>query len=180
MEWMLADGVPLLSQQKARNHKEMALRLGNALGYFWLSQGYLSEGWRFAEQALTAYQGEEATPILARAYVLAAQMIMRLGNLDRAEALLEQGIKNYRELQDTSNVADGLRGLGWIAHQKNQPARAYDLYEQSLALFKQLDNRQGIANILLNMAYAVQTQGHYEQARLLLEEVVTRQRASGK
>ncbi|HEY6541510.1 MAG TPA: tetratricopeptide repeat protein [Ktedonobacteraceae bacterium] len=176
MEWMLDGDATLAAGQKAHDRKEMAPRLSNALGSFWLSRGYLSEGWRFTENALAVYQGEEATPVLAHAYALASQMIMRLGNLDRAEALLEQGIKNYRELQDTSNLADGLRALGWIAHQKNEPARAYDLYEQSLALFKQFDNRRGIANTLLNMAFIVQTQGNYEQARLLLEEVVARQR----
>ncbi len=179
MEWMLTDDVSPLPQQKGRNRKEMALRLVNALGWFWLTRGYLSEGGQFAEQALAASQGWEATPVLARACILASQMIMRLGNLDKAETLLEQGIKNYRELQDTSNLADALRGLGWIAHQKNEPGRAYALYDQSLALFKQLDNRRGIANTLLNMAFITQTRGDYQQARLLLEEVVTQQRALG-
>ncbi|MGH2495124.1 MAG: ATP-binding protein [Ktedonobacteraceae bacterium] len=178
MEWMLGDEItpsPHSSQQLPAR-KEMALRLVNALMWFWLSRGYLNEGWRFAEQALARYQEKAATPILARAYVLASQMIMRLGNLDRAEVLLEQGIAGYRELRDESNLAEALRASGWIAHQKNQSARAYDLYEQSLALFKQHDNRQGIANTLLNMAYITQTQGNYEQARILLEEVVARQR----
>ena len=179
MEWMLAGDSSPLPQQKTRNHKAMALRLVSALGWFWLTRGYLSEGWQFTEQALQASQGEEATAILARACTLASQMIMRLGNLERAETLLEQGIKNYRELQDTSNLADALRALGWIAHQKSQPARAYDLYEQSLALFKQCDNRRGIANTLLNMAFIVQTQGNYRQAAILLEEVIARQRALG-
>ena len=179
MEWMLADDSSPLPQQKMRNRKAMALRLVNALGWFWLTRGYLGEGWRFAEQALAASQREEATPVLARACTLASQMIMRLGNLDRAEGLLEQGIQHYRELQDTSNLADALRALGWVAHQKSQPGRAYALYEQSLALFKQCDNRRGIANILLNMAFIVQTQGDYRQATVLLEEVVAQQRASG-
>lgn len=179
MEWMLADIAAPLPRQKARSRKEMALRLVNALGRFWLTRGYLNEGWQFTEQALAASQGEEITPVLVRARVLASQLIMRLGNLERAETLLEQGIKNYRELQDTSHLADALRALGWIAHQKNQPARAYELYEQSLALFKECDNQRGIANTLLNMAFIVQTQGNYEQAALLLEEVVTRQRALG-
>ncbi|HET9999516.1 MAG TPA: tetratricopeptide repeat protein [Ktedonobacteraceae bacterium] len=177
MEWILSNEVTPSQQMPAK--KGMALRLLNALMWFWLSRGYLSEGWRFAEQALARYAEQAATPIQARAYVLASQMIMRLGNLERAGALLEQGIAGYRELGDDNSLAEALRASGWIAHQKNQATRAYDLYEQSLALFKPHDNQQGIANTLLNMAFIMQTQSNYEQARALLEEVVTRQRVLG-
>ncbi len=179
MEWMLVQEGPASAEEKIVDRKEMALRLGNALNGFWTSRGYLGEGWRFVEQVLRAYEGYkgEVTPTLAWAYICATGLIMRLGNLDRAEMLSEQGIKSYGELKDNARLAEATRMSGWIAHQKGQVARAYDLYEQSLALFKALDDRKGITNTMLNMAFVVQTQGDYEQARILLEEVITRQRA---
>jgi ATP/maltotriose-dependent transcriptional regulator MalT len=72
-----------------------------------------------------------------------------------------------------------LRSLGWIAHQKSETERAYTLYEEALTLYKELNNRRGIANTLLNMAFLTQTRGDFERARVLLEEVVARQRALG-
>ena len=181
MEW-------LLFQPEAGSEQEekgiMALRLGSALGQFWLIRGYLREGWTFIEQALRPYtntpreiQNAEAMLALANAYHTAAELIMRLGDLDRAETLLEQSIQLYRQLADTLQLATALRRLGWVAHQKGLTTEAYQHYEQALALFKELDNKQGITNIMLNMAYLVQTQGDYKQASVLLEEVVTRQRA---
>ena len=181
MEWLLSQAEAASEQAEKR---AMALRLGSALGQFWLIRGYLREGWTFIEQALRSYpntpgeiQNAETMLVLANAYHVAAELIMRLGDLDRAETLLEQSIQLYRQLANTLQLASAVRRLGWVAHQKGQTSAAYQHYEQALALFKELDNKQGIANMMLNMAYLVQTQGDYKQAGVLLEEVVTRQRA---
>ncbi len=176
MEWMMEQANAPCTLQGTTDRNIMALRMGNASGTFWLSRGYLAEGWRFMEQALGAYKGE-ATPVLASAYVFAAQLIMRLGNLERAEMLAARGIESYRVLGDRANLAGALRMAGWIAHQRNQVARAYSLYEQSLALFKELDLHRGVAYTMLNMAFILQRQGDCVQAAIMLEEVVIRQRA---
>lgn len=128
------------------------------------------------EQALRLCEGE-VTPVQAHAYIVASQLSMRLGNLDRAEILVEQGIQSFQALGDRANLATSLRAAGWIAHQKSQIAHAYHLYEQALALYKQLHDKKGIASTMLNMAFIRQTQGDYEQARALLEEVVIQHRA---
>lgn len=59
-----------------------------------MQRGYTSEGWRFVERALQAYEGEagNVTLLLARAYLLAASLNLRLGNLERAGTLGEQSI----------------------------------------------------------------------------------------
>ncbi len=176
MEWMLEQTNASSTMREPENRNAMALRMGNASGTFWLSRGYLAEGWRFMEQAISAYVGE-VTPVLASDYIIAAQLIMRLGNLEQAETLGERGIESYRVLGDRTNLAVALRMAGWIAHQRNQVARAYHLYEQSLALFKELDHHRGVAYTMLNMAFILQRQGDYAQAASMLEEVVIRQRA---
>lgn len=176
MEWMLEQAEASYTAQEMADRTEMALRMGNALGTFWTSRGYLDEGWKFMERALSAYEGEE-TSVLASASVIASQLILRLGNFERAELLMERGLKSYQALEDRANLAAAMRMAGFIAHQRNQVARAYHLYEQSLALFKELDHHQGIASTMLNMAFILQTQGHYVQAGVMLEDVVIRQRA---
>ena len=176
MVWMLEQTNTAYSEQDVAYRNIMALRMGGALGPFWMARGYLSEGWKFMEQALSAYKGE-VTPALAAAYIIAAQLIMRLGNLDRAEILGKRGIESYQALGDRANLAQALRVAGWIAHQQNQTVQAYHFYEQSLALSRELNHQQGIASTMLNMAFILQTQGHHVQAGAMLEEVVQRQRA---
>ena len=176
MEWMLSTTPHSLGEDISMQRQEMALRLSNALSKFWLTHGHLREGWMFIEQALMRYEGA-VTSTLAQVCSVGAQIVMRLGYIDRAASLLEQSKAYYETLGDRGNMAANIRLLGWIAHQKNQTLQAYYLYEQALALFREQGQEQGIANTLLNMAFIMQTRGDYQQARILLEEVVTRQRA---
>jgi len=175
MAWMLEQTNTAYSEQDVAYRNIMALRMGGALGPFWMARGYLSEGWKFMELALSAYKGE-VTPALAAAYVIAAQLIMRLGNLGWAETLGKRGIESYQTLGDRAKLAGALRVAGWIAHQQNQTVQAYHFYEQSLALSRELNHQQGIASTMLNMAFILQTQGDYVQAGVMLEEVLKRQR----
>ncbi len=176
MEWMLEPTGTAYTEQDVAYRNIMALRMGGALCLFWIARGYLAEGWKFMEQVLSAYKGD-VTSALAAAYVAAAQLIMRLGNLERAEMLGRRGIESYEALGDRAKLAGALRLAGWIAHQRNERTQAYQLYNQSLALFRELNNQQGIASTMLNMAFILQTSGDYAQAAVMLEEVVKRQRA---
>jgi predicted ATPase/DNA-binding CsgD family transcriptional regulator/transcriptional regulator with XRE-family HTH domain len=176
MQWMLELPDAPGTGSETTNRINLALRMGSALGMFWSSRGYLDEGWKFMEQALSSYEGE-VMPVLASAYGIASQLIMHLGNVDRAEILIERSIEGYRALGDRANLARVLRSAGWIAHQRGQIARAYSRYEESLALFRDLDDHKGIAYTMINMAFILQTQGDCAQAATMLEEVITLQRA---
>ncbi len=144
MAWMLEESRDNEREQK----KELALRLGSALGMFWMTRGYLQEGRAFLEQALQSNESK-ATPVQARAYRFASDIIMRLGDLDKAEMLLADSLQSFRALGDRENIASCLRGLGWIAHQKRELAHSRALYEEGLAMYKELGNSQGVANTLL-------------------------------
>lgn len=172
MAWLLEENAETERAQK----KDLALRLGCALGMFWLARGYLQEGWAFLERALQDGDGAP-THTQALAFRYASDIIMRLGNLGKAKILLAESLRHFRTLEDHENIASSLRGLGWIAHQKRELEQARALYEESLTLYKELGNGQGIANTLLNIAFIEQTRGDFGQARVLLEESLVLQRA---
>lgn len=175
MTWMLEEG----SDGQVEQRKEMALRLGIALSSIWIKGGYLHEGRAFMERALNGSEAV-ALPIMARAFREIAGLHVRLGDLERAEALLEQGQTCSRMLGDKTGHAACLRAFGYIAHQKNELERASVFYEEALALYKEMDDQQGIADTLLNMAFLLDTRGDSEREVILLfEEVVARQRALG-
>jgi predicted ATPase/DNA-binding XRE family transcriptional regulator len=179
MEWMLAPADQKAAEEHADGKPALALRLGNTLCRFWIVRGYQSEGWRFIEQALQANEmrNTEATPSLAQAYLVAASLSARLGNLEHAALRAEQGVTCTGTLQNHSQMAEALRMAGWIAHQRGQDAYALDCYERSLALTKAQDDQKGIAATLHHMAYLLQTRGDYQKAHALLEEEITWQRA---
>lgn len=179
MEWMLAPENLVSAQEQVASKQAMALRLVNALRRFWERRGYLSEGLRWIEQVFqVSVEGEaKATLPLARAYLFTASLCTRLGYLERAEMLVEQGITCASVLKDKACLAEALRVAGWVAHQSGQGERAFDSYERSLALLKELDDRKGITATMLNMAYFLQTRGDFKQAGPLFEEVLDRQRA---
>lgn len=172
MAWLVDENAETERAQK----KDLALRLGNALGMFWLARGYLREGRTFLEQALQ--DGDDApTHTQALAFRYASDIVMRLGDLGKAEALLAESLWRFRTLEDRENIASCLRGLGWITHQKRELEQARAFYEESLTLYKELGNGQGIANTLLNIAFIEQTRGDFGRARALLEESLALQRA---
>ncbi|MBC8136075.1 MAG: tetratricopeptide repeat protein [Fibrella sp.] len=66
--------------------------------------------------------------------------------------------------------AKALRSTGVLAHSQGDYQAARPLYEQSLTLFRELDNKHGIADALGTLAWASYSQGDYASARPLAEE----------
>jgi tetratricopeptide (TPR) repeat protein len=57
--------------------------------------------------------------------------------------------------------------LGEIAQYRDEPARAVHIYEESLALFEELGNREGIGLVLHNLGYEALQAGDLERATAL-------------
>ena len=156
-------------------HRETALRMSAALENFWIARGYLREGWDFVERALA--QGEQsATTVYAHALVTASRLKSFLGDLDQADALLEQSLALYRAIGDRERIAYCLRSMGWLAHSKDNFERAQMLYKESLAIFRAMGDKKGIGEVLLNMGFLLQNQGAFDQAKELFEEHLAIQR----
>ncbi len=165
LAWMLEEGEEGQNVQRV----EMALRLGILLGPFWKMQGYISEGRSVMERALARSAGVKPE-IRAQALIAVAALIDLLGNHNRAEALLEQGLALCQALGDTRRCAYCLRNLGWMAQQQGKLPRAQTLYEEGLALFQALGDQQGIASSLHRIGFLAVYRGDYEQAHRLLSE----------
>ncbi len=171
MDWLLADG-------RQTQQMDRALRLGNALGRFWVAHGYFREGWTFLEQALT-YHSSASTRVQARALSMASELTSYLDDLELSAHLLEQSLALFQELGDRKNILTQLRMLGWMAHLRFDFARAHVLYEECLTLYRSLDDKQGIDRVLYNMGYLAQNEGDYAKARALFEETLVYRRETG-
>jgi predicted ATPase/class 3 adenylate cyclase/DNA-binding CsgD family transcriptional regulator len=171
MRWSLEQGA-------VGHSMEMALRLGRALGRFWMIRGYYKEGRAFLEQALAGSQGV-VTLVRAQALSAAARLILGQGDLDEVEVLCEENLALCREIGDAPGVAYSLYLLGAVASCRGNPAAALLLIEQSVGLEREIGDQGRIVLPLCKLAARVAQQGDYTRGRALLEESLALARQAG-
>src|SRR5690606_27590072 len=89
----------------------------------------------------------------------------------------EEAQKNFRESLQAARSnnfknleADSLRWLGVLAYDTGHLGTAYELYEHSLALYEQLENKQGQSAVHNNLSVVAFSQGNIEQSLVSLEK----------
>jgi predicted ATPase/DNA-binding CsgD family transcriptional regulator len=167
-----------LEPEKVEPSREMALRLGAALGQFWAVRGHWSEGRSFFERALAGSKGG-AAPARVKALMAAGHLAFAQSDNDRAEALYGESLAQCRELGDNAGGALSLRWLAGIAERRGTVAVARRLSEESLALSREAGDKEGIASSLVNLGRIASLQGEYARAISLREESLALFRASG-
>lgn len=160
LHWSVAQG-------RARHDMTVALRLGVALRNFWLVHGPYSEGRNFLEQALAASEGV-AVPLQAKALYTAANLAFILSDHDRAEALCQESLKLFRELEDRPGMAFALYLLAWISRDNINVDMA--MVEEALELFKEIGDREYVAWSFYTLGYLDGIRGEYTRACTWIEE----------
>ena len=158
---------------------ELALRLAGALQWFWNMGGYYGEGRSWLEAALAK---EGWTSASARAKVLEGLgwLANQQGDLDRAEATAEEGLKLSAEVGLGEVVAADFQNvLGDAARHRGDYERAAELLEKGLALHRQARDTRDVAWSLGNLANVASDRGNYERAKNLYEEGLTLSRDLG-
>jgi predicted ATPase/DNA-binding CsgD family transcriptional regulator/transcriptional regulator with XRE-family HTH domain len=157
---------------------ETALRISTALWWFWWAHGHLSEGSRWLVQALCAH-GPVAPAVRARALNGAGALSRYLGDLARAQQLLEECLVLEREVGDTERIARTLGNLGLIVNARGDPARAQALLDETLALEKQSGDKRGMAFTLGSLGDVAYYRGNYSEATTFWEESLALHRELG-
>ena len=159
-----------LSWALRHEEAELGLGLAGALWWFWLVRGHLSEGRRWLEQVL-AQDGRSATPsVRAKALVGAGRLLLEQGDLQRATALLGEGVALLREAGTKEELADALDNLGIAQAHRGELEQAQALFEESVELFEEAGDRWGVAESLNNLALTARTRGETDRVRALHEE----------
>jgi len=161
LHWLLERGVE-------KESVEMALRLGVALWYFWLSRFHRSEGWTFLERALLRSQGVTVA-VRAKALWSAGNLAGYLGDFDRGEDLCQESLALFRQVGDTAGVGRAVFHLGIIAYTRGNFAAARSRFEESLALHKEGGDKEYTEVALSFLACSYIYQGEYILGRSLAE-----------
>jgi predicted ATPase/DNA-binding SARP family transcriptional activator len=92
------------------------------------------------------------------------------GHYSEGRRYMEQALTRPDAQIVTTTRAHALHGAGILALNQSDYTTAQSLTTDSLHLFRELGDRQGIAQVLIDLANLANRQGDHSQARALLEE----------
>ena len=148
---------------------ELGLRLAGTLWRFWWMRGHYSEGRRWLEEALA--KNERASAVRAKALEAVGWLADDQGDIDRAVAAAEEGLRISARVEIHSSVtASFLRILGSAAYVRGDHERAARLYEESLTLSREAGDERSVASSLLQLGNVSSDRGEYEKAKEFYEE----------
>jgi DNA-binding NarL/FixJ family response regulator len=148
--------------------REAGLRLATALAAFWLRVGYLSEGSRWLERALTDCPEVGAPHV--KALYQAGRLAQQRGDYEQALAFARQSLALGRQLADRRGTARALGLMGWVAHQQGDRDKAGPLLEEALALARESGDERTIARTLLFLSDLHLRRAAHNEAATLLQE----------
>jgi predicted ATPase/DNA-binding CsgD family transcriptional regulator len=165
LEWTLSDGDVVLG-----------VRLAGALGLFWYSKGYHTEGLGWTGKLLERL--DEAPGIYHPKFLFRAGQLAGMHDLDRARHLLTRARDIARELGDKFEMARAQTLLSYTM--MGEAETAMPLAEESLALFRELNHQPGIAQALNAIGEIARISGDDGRAKRVYEECLAVSQQTGQ
>ena len=129
---------------------ELALQLAGSLWRFWQMRGHLREAAQRFKDVLALPETEAYPEARAEALEGAGGVSYWMGDWDPAEAYYTECLELRRVLGDTKRIADAAYNLSFVFTVPPEPrrdvARARPFLQESLDIYRSLDDRRGIAN----------------------------------
>ncbi len=154
LEWSLGSG-----------ESALALRLASALWLFWWLRGHRAEGRAWFDKAFSASKGV-APEIRARALWRAAEL-SESGS--ESMALAQESLALSKELGLKEDMA---YSLGLLGARDQDVARAEVTLAESLALFREIGHKPGMALMMESLAFGARLRCDYEKAATLGTEAL--------
>jgi predicted ATPase/DNA-binding CsgD family transcriptional regulator len=155
-----------------KTRAEKGLRLAAACGHFWRLRSLFSEGRSRLARALAQPGAQAPTLARARAVLWAANLAYLQSDFAATRALAEEGLAISRGLgpEGRASTAKALDLLGELCTEIGDYEAMPAYFEESLAIFRELDDKPGIADLLMQFGWAAMRAGDYPQAAPLLAE----------
>jgi tetratricopeptide (TPR) repeat protein len=157
---------------------EVCLRLCHALHPFWVRHGYVAEGRRWIEAALSRGAGASARGRAKALYSLGHLAYLR-GDEGSAKTFLEESAALQRAEGDKDGLSHTLAMLGAVLVDEDDYGRAQAVTEESLALARELGDRQRVAWVGVNLGNIALAQGELARAEGWYQESLTISREHG-
>jgi len=158
----------LLSEQRT----EQALRFCEHFGKFCGLRGYWSEEFHWLQTVLQQAQGATPTKTHGRVLRRAGHLAYRLRDFASARRWFEQSVTLSQNLEDLSNLAGSLSGLGWVLYRQKEVARVGPLLYRSREVALASHDPWALANTLDSLGRFLHAQGQFDEAQELVTESV--------
>ncbi len=136
LEWEQDNLRATLSWALERHETALAIRICASVWKFWQARGYLSEGRRWIEQALTESDGADIsamTGISPSMYPTmlygAGRLMSTQGDYDQAVILYQKAMSFYDQIGDEKGIANCLNSIGVAMHYRSALDKAEHFYE---------------------------------------------------
>ncbi|HSL31720.1 MAG TPA: tetratricopeptide repeat protein [Anaerolineales bacterium] len=157
----------------AEDMSEHCLRLAGALGLFWETRGYFSEGRERLSAILAMETAQLRTSARARLLARAAELAYRQSDYAATVEYAEESLGIYREINDWQGTASMLIKLGNAATEAGDYAAATEYLNEALTIWRERGDRRGTARALISLGWAALKPGDHQLARARLEEALT-------
>jgi len=155
-------------------------KLAASFANYWLNRGYLTTASYWLDHIL-AGSPEMDRAIRGNILGIAGLFANMLGDSDKAEKLIEEGLEVSRELGNKDDIASGLNNLASVVYERGDYTKARELIEETLAIDRESGDPSKISFSLINLGTVARLQGDYDIARNLLEEsLAIRRKAKNK
>jgi len=132
--------------------------------------GDFQTAFSIGQQAIQLIRDSGELYLWGRVLIMQAGTAMPLGRYDTVHTLLDEGLKLAREAGDSYRIALILNFLGDLARCEHDFAGAKPNYENSIALFRELDAKRDVASVLQNLGHACLHLGDVGRAQVLFME----------
>jgi len=165
LEWSLAQA----------EYGETSLRLASALFSFWDQRRYVSEGRAWLARTLANPAAPSAGAARAKALYGAGCLAGAEGDSTTARTLLEESVNLWRALGSAGliSLAHTLSILGQIMRGQGDLATSRVLINEAIILFRDQDERWGLAWALSYMGMTLRDQEDFALASSFIEESVS-------
>lgn len=149
-----------------------ALRLTNALAWFWYIRGHWTEGYRWFTDALEKRR-TASVEIQARAFLYSGMLLCKVWEPSQAAVLIQQSLALYEGLNDDQGIANALYWQACMVDSTGQFEQAAVMYEACRQKFEQCHDKIGLADTLNSLGHFMSHhQRNYAQANDLLAEAL--------
>jgi predicted ATPase len=142
------------------------------LGYLWMSLGEFRQAFPLLDEALTGWRalGVKWSPEggVARTTLWLGRTLYALGDMARSQALIEESLALYREIQDKNGVGWAQVYLGDLALMRGNARLAARRYRSALTMLGAIDDRPGMAAALAGLFETCRAQGRFLLAARLI------------
>jgi predicted ATPase/DNA-binding CsgD family transcriptional regulator len=155
--------------QKNPAKARQGLRLAVACGRFWRLHGYFREGREQLTNLLNLDSNQNRTLTRAWGLIWAAHLAYMQSDYSATRSFAENGLRICRELdpEGMAGAARALDLLGELASEVGDYETANQMFVDALQIYRQLNDKRGTADMLMQQGWAAMRVGDYERAELL-------------